>query len=189
MRRRPAAEKEEPELLDEDEQEALVAELDADAKRLEKQMRLAATITLIFMAFAALFCLVAAALAPDTIAAPGELTVEYPLAHQRVLALPRDRLLMMYAATAAVLLRAAVRVSAPAEASRLRHVLACAAAAVPALCLQPAWAAGRSRTLVAACAAAAPLGYALASHVDADMRSLGADVAALDGARYKHKEL
>jgi len=29
----------------------------------------------------------------------------------------------------------------------------------------------------------------LASHVDADMRSLGADVAALDGARYKHKEL
>ena len=70
MRRRPAAEKEEPELLDENEQEALVAELDADAKRLEKQMRLAATITLIFMAFAAMFCLVAAALAPDTIAAP-----------------------------------------------------------------------------------------------------------------------
>ena len=47
----------------------------------------------------------------------------------------------------------------------------------------------RSPALVAACAAAAPLGYALASHVDADMRSLGADVAALDGARYKHKEL
>ena len=70
-----------------------------------------------------------------------------------------------------------------------KHVLACAAAAVPALCLQPAWAAGRSRTLVAACAAAAPLGYALASHVDADMRSLGADVAALDGARYKHKDV
>ena len=83
---------------------------------------------------------------------------------------------------------AAVRVSAPAEASRLRHVLACVAAAVPAICVQPAWADGR-RALVAACAAAAPLGYALASHVDADMRSLGADVAALDGARYKHKEL
>ena len=65
MRRRPAAEKEEPELLDEDEQEALVAELDADAKRLEKQMRLAATITLIFMAFAAIFCFAAATLAPD----------------------------------------------------------------------------------------------------------------------------
>jgi len=188
MRRRPAAEKEEPELLDEDEQEALVAELDADAKQLEKQMRLAATITLIFMAFAALFCFVAAALAPDTIAAPGEPTVAYPLQHQRVLALPRDRLLMTYAATAAVLLRAAVRVSAPAEASRLRHVLACVAAAVPAICVQPAWADGR-RALVAAVAAAAPLGYALASHVDADMRSLGADVAALDGARYKHKEL
>ena len=113
MRRRPAAEQE-PELLDEDEQEALVAELDADAKRLEKQMRLAATITLIFMAFAAISCFVAAALAPDTIAAPGEPTVAYPLQHQRALALPRDRLLMMYAATAAVLLRAAVRVSAPA---------------------------------------------------------------------------
>ena len=188
MRRRPAAEKEEPELLDEDEQEALVAELDADAKRLEKQMRLAATITLIFMAFAAIFCFVAATIAPDTIAAPGEPTVAYSLAHQRALGLPRDRLLMTYAATAAVLLRAAVRVSAPAEASKLRHVLACAAAAVPALCVQPAWADGR-RALVAVCAAAAPLGYALASHVDADMRSLGADVAALDGARYKHKEL
>ena len=71
MRRRHAPEPE-PELMDEDEQEALVAELDADAQRLEKQMRLAATITLIFMAFAALFCFVAAALAPDTIAAPGE---------------------------------------------------------------------------------------------------------------------
>ena len=188
MRRRSAAEKEEPELLDEDEQEALVAELDADAKRLEKQMRLAATITLIFMAFAAIFCFAAAALAPDTIAAPGEPTVAYSLAHQRVLGLPRDRLLMMYAATAAVLLRAAVRVSAPAAPNRLRHVLACAAAAVPAICVQPAWADGR-RALVAAVAAAAPLGYALASHVDADMRSLGADVAALDGARYKHKEL
>ena len=97
MRRRPTAEPE-PELLDEDEQEALVAELDADAKRLEAQMRLAATITLIFMAFAAIFCFVAAALAPDTIAAPGEPTVAYSLAHQRALALPRDRLLMMYAA-------------------------------------------------------------------------------------------
>ena len=90
--------------------------------------------------------------------------------------LPRDRL---QAATAAVLMRAAVRVSAPAKANRLRHVLACVAAAVPAVCLQPAWAAGR-RPLVAAFAAAAPLGYALASHVDADMRSL-----ALDGARYQ----
>ena len=98
------------------------------------------------------------------------------------------RLQAAYAATAAVLMRAAVRVSAPAKANRLRHVLACVAAAVPALCVQPAWADGR-RALVAVCAAAAPLGYALASHVDADMRSLGADVAALDGARYKHKEL
>ena len=188
MRRRPAPETQEPELLDEDEQEALVAELDADAKQLERQMRLAATITLIFMAFAAIFCFAAATIAPDTIAAPGEPTVAYSLAHQRALGLPRDRLLMTYAATAAVLLRAAVRVSAPAEASRLRHVLACVAAAVPAICVQPAWADGR-RALVAAVAAAAPLGYALASHVDADMRSLGADVAALDGARYKHKEL
>ena len=59
---------------------------------------------------------------------------------------------------------------------------------MPALCVQPAWSEGR-KALVAAVAAAAPLGYALASHVDADMRSLGADVAALDGARYKHKEL
>ena len=116
--------------MDEDEQEALVAELDADAKRLEKQMRLAATITLILMAFAALFCFVAAALAPDTIAAPGEPTVAYSLAHQRALALPRDRLQAAYAATAAVLLRAAVRVSAPAEANRIRHVLACVAACV-----------------------------------------------------------
>ena len=52
MRRRPAAEPE-PELLDEDEQEALVAELDADAKRLEKQMRLAHA--LYFMIYAALY--------------------------------------------------------------------------------------------------------------------------------------
>ena len=48
----------------------MVAELDADAKRLEKQMRLAATITLIFMAFARLnkaSRLVAAALAAHTL--------------------------------------------------------------------------------------------------------------------------
>ena len=53
--------------MDEDEQEALVAELDADAKRLEKQMRLAATITLIFMAFAAIFCFAAATWIADCV--------------------------------------------------------------------------------------------------------------------------
>jgi hypothetical protein len=187
MRRRAAPEPE-PELLDEDEQEALVAEIDAEQQQLERQMRMAATVALICMALACIFCFVAAANAPDTIAAPGEPTVEYALAHQRALALPRDRLQAAYAATAAVLLRAAVRVSAPADPSRLRHVLACVVAVVPALYLQPAWSDGR-RKLVAAFAAAAPLGYALAAHVDADMQSLGKDVGALDGMRYRHKDV
>ena len=135
------------------------------------------------MAFAAIFCLVAAALAPDTIAAPGEPTVAYSLAHQRVLGLPRDRLLMMLPPRRPSCCAPRSGSRRPREA-RLRHVLACAAAAVPAICVQPAWSERPESRSPAA--AAAPLGRrwrATSTRTCAVPRR--GTVAAPDGARHK----
>ena len=147
-------------------------------------MRLAATITLIFMAFAALFCF-GSALQVDAGPRPASRRshtrwrTSGPLGSLR----PAPDDVRRHGGTSCCAPRSASR------RPRRRAGSATCSRASPRpcrlfVCSPPGRTAGKRQKsppapprLPAACAAT--------SHVDADMRCLGADVAALDGARYK----